>query len=88
MMRCSFCDSETSDIVKGPETCICYACIQAGSNIVEKGSNDRCNFCNQVIGKEKGFIRKRTVQAALTGNGVIICSDCIKTAKEVARHAL
>jgi hypothetical protein len=86
-MKCSFCGCETLDIVKGPDTCICHACIREAGNTVEKGSNERCNFCNQVIGTEKGFIRKRTIQPALIGNGAVICTDCIKIAKEVAQHS-
>jgi len=86
-MRCSFCGSETQDLVQGPPGCtICHTCVQAGGGVGEIG--ERCAFCNQLIGTEKGFLKKRNIQVALRGPGVIICNECLQSAGQVVRARL
>ena len=75
-MRCSFCRTETSNLVKGPaDYSICYNCIQ-------KGYEEHCNFCNQIIGTKKGILKNQALLAARIENEVIICNECLQAASE------
>lgn len=80
-MNCSFCGIETEELVEGPaESAICYVCLRIGQA-------EHCAFCNQLIGTRKGFLKKRTLQVARMSNEVILCSDCLQTATEIASTA-
>jgi hypothetical protein len=75
-MKCSFCRTEKSNLVKGPaDYSICYDCIQ-------KGFGEHCNFCNQIIGTKKGILKNQALLAARIENGVIMCNECLQTTSE------
>jgi hypothetical protein len=76
-MKCSFCKTETSDLVKGPaDYSICYNCIQ-------ECFGKRCNFCNQIIGARKGAFKTQTLLAARIANEVIMCNECLQRTSQM-----
>ena len=90
-VNCSFCGDETTELTKAPGVAICSSCIETKETEAEIGHNQHCSFCQQMIGTEKGIFGlfgKRTIQAARTGQGAILCNECLPMIKELAglRH--
>ena len=87
---CTWCDrppSEVSKLIAGPEVYICDSCIGAAERAMsgapgssgmlrraKAGAKDRCAFCN------KRSSEKRTLLTGLTAN---ICSNCLRTCREI-----
>jgi ClpX C4-type zinc finger protein len=87
---CTWCDrppSEVAKLVAGPNVYICDACVTAAGR-VERGqgksggplkmakaaSRERCTFCHK---------RPSDTRAVVTGPAANICSDCLRTCREI-----
>jgi len=87
---CTWCDrppSEVAKLVAGPNVYICDACVTAAGR-VERGqgksggplkmakaaSRERCTFCHK---------RPSDTRAMVTGPAANICSDCLRTCREI-----
>jgi hypothetical protein len=84
---CSFCGTEKTELFKSPEAAICRSCLERGKVEAGAGQDQRCCFCYQVIGTEKGIFgifHKKTLQAARAGQDTILCDECLPVVKELA----
>jgi hypothetical protein len=87
---CTWCDrppSEVEKLVAGPNVYICDACVTAAGRIergqgkaggplklARTGSRERCTFCHK---------RPSDTRALVTGRPANICSDCLRTCREI-----
>jgi hypothetical protein len=87
---CTWCHrppSEVSKLIAGPNVYICDSCIDAAERAMcgvlgrsgmprraKEGAKDRCAFCNK---------RRSEKRALPTGLAANICSECLRTCREI-----
>jgi ATP-dependent protease Clp ATPase subunit len=88
-MKCSFCDSERTQVIKGPrELSICQECVKSLSPENESPVEGKCSFCGATIGRKKGLFKRRRVKAVAveSDKGVIICNFCLELMADILRE--
>lgn len=88
-MICSFCGTDTSKGVKGPEQLfICFGCVGDLSSQNEIQEEGTCSWCGAKIGRIKGIIRRKKIRIAAKNytTGVILCSGCGKLCQDIMKE--